>query len=505
MTSLAGVRAEDAIVALVPFAAARSWPARDAGDRARFDAISAIAEGALAALVDRVPSHAWIAIDAKVRATRWSPHEHRARERWLAITPDAVRASASLLALASLSLHASGYVREAALVELMAYREEALPWIVLRTVDWVAPVRARAAGIVRDHLRRERASALLGVLPLALRLLAFSRVDAGPVVDGVVATVRASPEDALRAGVEHRSASVRRALVELLDHPSRELVDLALHDRDSGVRSRVARHVGTEPADAARRALLRRDPLARLRVRGIELELDASPSTVVPVLHAALRDPERRVRDLALSALASRGERVDLAAIHRREIVAGRISRGAIRVLGDHGVASDWELLVPALDASPKLARAALGAMRRLDRSATREIRLMLVDDPRPKLSRDAMLSLAGQIWAEDERWIRAYLRSPHVHVRAHAARLAIQLGGWAPPLVLLEIASDPEIRMTVEHALASWLGRRWRAGAAPSPEDARALRDLLARTSISRPLRDSLRSLVDFLSPGAR
>ncbi|MER7599167.1 hypothetical protein [Streptomyces hydrogenans] len=88
-----------------------------------------------------------------------------------------------------------GRIREATL-PYAAERPELLPLIVVRTTDWVAPVRARAPEVLREstaHPRgRRRASAVAGLrlrLRLRLRLLDAVRLGRMTVLPGDPAPV----------------------------------------------------------------------------------------------------------------------------------------------------------------------------------------------------------------------------------------------------------------------------------------------------------------------------
>lgn len=495
----------DALAALVPFAAASAWeprPLHRAPDRTRYAALAEVATRAMAAIAAACPATIWIPVDARARSARFAPGSFRARDRWLRITEDAVE-EAPLQTLGALSMHPDGHVREHAIAWLAPHGPAALPWLLLRAVDWVGPVRARAVAAVDDILARGVAPELLDVLPLALRLRGFSRASADPLVSRVLGAVGDLPHEALVLGLGHRDGAVRRAVYECLDELGRlegEVLDRALRGGDPVVRSRASRAVGSGAGDAERRAWLRRDSMAALRLRGLELELEsADREGGIRLAREALLDPARDVRARARQALRDASASLDVPALYRGALDDGEIAAGAIRGLAEVGRAADWERLVPALDRGPAIAAEAIVAMRRLDREATRELRLMLVDDPRPRVVRAAARSLTGEIWGDDERWLRAYLRSPAPHVRKHASRLAAQLPGWRAPIVLLELEhAGPEI----SSALASWLPRRWRAGAPPTLEEARAIRERLCKAPIEPAVRRSIAALLDFVAP---
>lgn len=86
----------------------------------------------------------------------------------------------------------------------------------------------------------------------------------------------------------------------------------------------------------------------------------------------------------------------DLAAEYRARLAREAPSVAVAAGLGETGIPSHWEHLVPVLDVYARTACETLVALRRLDAASTRELRLMMVDDPRPSVSREAA-RLVGQ------------------------------------------------------------------------------------------------------------
>ncbi|MDQ3033834.1 MAG: hypothetical protein M3Y87_15565 [Myxococcota bacterium] len=500
---LTGAPATTVVPALLPCLVARSWPApsirADAheGGCAR---VARAAEIALAAAIARVPPVELPTLEQLARSSPfWLPQLYW--RRWWSLDADD---APGLLAYATdpitpalLSIHRDGYVRELALTALDPRDRASLPWVVARTLDWVAPVRARAERMTAEQLRDDggtTTTTLVELLPLFERLQRFGRVDQRALVARVRARLASDPELVHRHGTAHADRSVRAACLELLEqtgHLTGRRLATHLDDRDLGVRLRAARaleratsHAPDDPELGRLVARLLRDPVGR--VRAIALMI-AARSEDVDVVHGllmrALDDSSTAMSGLARALLASREPSFDIPG-HVRRAVREAPTTGTVIALGEIGAPEDWELLVACLDRSARIASAAIRAMRRLDRQQSRDTRLMMADDPRPSVVRAAGASLAGEVLDDDERFIAAYARSPHEHVRRRAVGLAIQLSGWAPAHLLLPIR-DLALRSHIDAQLRAWMARRFRHGASLAAVDAERLRAMVTASDV--------------------
>ncbi len=380
-------------------------------------------------------------LDARLREMWWwNEHSYSASP----YPPSHPRALADVAAappephlLGLASCHCSGYVREAATRRIAELGATALPWLLVRAIDWVLPVRVIATRAIGTLLVELSPSALIAALPLVERLRGYSRAEMGPLADRFLASTAALPEELLLSTLAEPDARVRSALVASISalDPPRSFIERALADADPRVRLRAAAAVRAiaEPKDDLI-AMLRRDASPPLRQLGLELAAARDLVGSVGLWRDACFDPARRIRELAQFELSRADPRIDVAALYRDRIarepsppailgLSELVSRGT-HVAAKRARARDAELLVPLLDLRPAIARAVVVAMARLDREGTRDLRLMLVDDGRPGVSKEAALSLLGQIWSTDEPVLREMLGSSHAHVRRNAARL---------------------------------------------------------------------------------
>jgi hypothetical protein len=484
MSELAASRSIDAIPVLLPFLVAPAWPPEAPSTlEAHRLSLTAAATRALESILAHHGARATLSIDLRLRGrsgwgltdldldrgwatltrgwptwARFGAPDHW--RRWLDVkahevaTLEATSAS-PLTTLAMLAGHPSGHVREQAVLRLRAHGAPALRWLLVRALDWVAVVRAAAArSLAALTADSTLALELVTLLPLMERLRELSRVDARPLLAELIARLAREPHVVIERGLVHADREVRRATLELLDTLGglrSEHLELALRDRDVGLRLRAARRITAEPSTEASRlrAMLVADRAGRIRARGLELVCEAEPDRARALLERTLADDSRAVRQRA--SYLARESHLDARAHYVALLDAGAITRGAVLGLGETGTPDDWERLVPALDASASVARAAIASMRALNASATRELRLVMVDDARPSVSQEAARGVG--------RGRGGPARLPRVAARARASgrrvprRAAVGLASAPAPLGPRR-ARPPPVRGARDRAL---------------------------------------------------
>lgn len=426
----------------------------------------------IAAILRRHGIMALLNLEPQLRRSHWRHHADLPSESfgrdWLRLDASVVPALADeddphlVCVLGPLSCHENGYVREAAVRALVA-RTDGLPWLLLRVNDWVPAVRIRAIAGLVEQLNPGHASALLECLPLVWRLRELTRLDHRDLIARIVAVLANLPDDTLTAALGHDDRWVRRAVLKLLVERGRitlPQIRRALDDVDLAVRQQAAALV---PSDASPDAEALREHLCRsrdrhLRAVGLEHMAAAHSDQLDHWIELGLDDPAPVVRETAQFLVRTSLSRAALAARYRAKLSAGELRAGVALGLAETGTRGDWECLVDALAGPPAVACAAISGLKTLAAAETRELRLMLVDDPRPGVSRDAARSVQTEIGASDEDTLREYLGSPLAHVRRQAMRLATHLPGCRPGLLLLALEQEPVEHVALTAALRSWL-----------------------------------------------
>lgn len=308
---------------------------------------------------------------------------------------------------ALLTLHSSGYVREAAVVELAARSDpRELPFLLLRTNDWVPAVAQRARLAVEARVVPGWACAWTLALPIVDHLRGVGRNDLRSLAAAIDALV-AADDEALREGLDSASSRTRRLSVRLVSSMSGErAVRLLMHaaqGRDPAVSSQaVFRLSSMLDEDALRSAAerWRRSPIADVRRRGLETLCARWPDTSGPALRDALLDRNGTVRAIARFELKKRGEDVRRVLRETLDGVRGRAAVPTIVGLADCEVPEDADAIAPfARDRNAATRLAALRALARLAPERHAAVFLAARSDPSRRVAREVAVFLARYPW----------------------------------------------------------------------------------------------------------
>ena len=230
------------------------------------------------------------------------------------------------------SFHTNGFVREVA-VRLLAERDDGfeLPFLLLRTTDWVSKVEATASDAVARRVKPAYVEDWLRCLGLLERLRATRRRE-----HGVSVYLRRVEEVLLEDGSRAQLAAalaegalpVRRAAMRLVPHlprpEQRDLLATAERDPDPTIAFDAARAAlgdGEGHDEAATIARLLRHRLGRVRCLALTTAMEREPVSALDRLERAILDDARCVRELARHALTKRGRSPrDFAEIYRARV-----------------------------------------------------------------------------------------------------------------------------------------------------------------------------------------
>lgn len=344
---------------------------------------------------------------------------------WIERVPASTRQA--LLAIASLS--ANGRVREAVVAMGAELADPAaLPWLLLRLVDWVPQVRAAAAALATQLLPSLAPSALVELGAGAARwLLAQQRDEAGRLAR-VLAAALSAPEcrDLVVARVLASRAGglpFIRILFEAGD--DLPLAVALLRAAEPAVRQWIAGRLASSAAelDSATVEYLmgRAGPEARARfLVGLD---PAHAARFEPHLRAACGSRQRRVRAAAQWHLSRLGVDVPAFVAERLATAPDHEVPAWLASLGECGDRSrGGELRAWLSAAEPRHRRAALLALQRLEGDAVWDLAVDRLDEGDAGEARTAawvLLRMRRSVWVEA---VRALTRStdPVVVERAH-------------------------------------------------------------------------------------
>jgi hypothetical protein len=352
------------------------------------------------------------------------------------------------IAVALASTDRDGYVRAAAVRAMLeeARREPGwVPFLVLRTGDWVKPVRDRARGGLAVWLADDPRGCLPAVLAMAS--LTRGRIRGGFAYhQAVAALLHAQPT--LRADLLASAAGpLRRLLFDLgLGFEwwaPQTLLDLAATDADRAVRARAAeaasqRAVWTGRVDTLRR--LARLPHPQVRANALTGLVRLGHDSEVA---DHLDDPAALVRAIARDAARRIG--LDFHELYRTAVAVADPAPGAIAGLADVGDDADAPRLSALLThPAPNVRAAALRALRALQTVPIPQT-IDLLRDPSPAVVREATTALRPLTRAVPDHVARDLLADHRPDVRRAGYRL-LRVRGPAEQLrAALLLATDPD------------------------------------------------------------
>ncbi|WP_231926010.1 hypothetical protein [Micromonospora echinofusca] len=412
--------------------------AEAAGDEAAARSALAMVTG-VAGLVTRLDAHA--------RQGPWSGTFPEAAVRGVRVCFSGVTSGPAAMALASMD--GDGRLRERAVAAMVARPwPEVMPFLVLRTADWVKPVRDRARAGLAVLLGDGPGAYLPAVLPMVLRLDA--RVRGGFAVTQVRAALLSSSPEVWRGLFGSGGRRQRRFVFDIavsqgwLRLP--DYVTSAETDPDVGIRVRAAEvacreAVWTRRLDVLRRLARSRRPEVRVvaltglaRV-GHDSEVAVHLDDDAPLVRAVARDAARRLG-------------IDAREHYRTAVSAAEPLLGAITGLAESGSAADAPLLRPLLRHPLVKVRAqAVRGLRVLDAPVVGEL-VPLVRDPSPTVVREATAALRPLAGAVPPGLPWELLADGRVELRRAGYRLLRGRGVDVELRAALLLALDPDPRL---------------------------------------------------------
>lgn len=388
-----------------------------------------------------------VRLDEHARSAPWYGR-HR-QPSWRRIAERASAPPSGPVTTAMASMHGDGRVRERAVAAMIARPyTEAMPFLVVRTADWVAPVRDRARAGIALLLADDADVYLPAILPTALRIEARAR--AGFAVAQARVAVLAATEQSWRGLLASAGRRERRFVFDTvlarggLRMP--ELVTLAESDPDVWVRARAAEAACRDAVWTRRHDLLRRlARSARAEVRVVALTGLARAGQDADVA-GHLDDEAPLVRAVARDAARRLGS--DAREHYRAGVDADEPVVGAIAGLAETGSVADAPLLLRLLGhEKPEVRAQAVRGLRLLDAVVVGEL-VALVRDPSPAVVREVTLALRPVAGALPPALLWELLRDGRVELRRAGYKLLRGRGAGVELQAALILVADMDKRL---------------------------------------------------------
>ncbi len=417
------------------------------------------------------------------------------------------------------SMYRDGFVRERA-VKLLAQHisSETLPFVIIRTNDWVENVRVQAVRNLKSILKPEFAGLIIKNLYLLSRLETSRARDR----DGILLeALRVLHDPASRADVfsalESSDRIVQRICYRVALSPS---ANDAIPPLERGLRASdlivrldcVSRLSEMEQNEDFRRfvrlALADRHMLIRQRALSLLVELPYAEAR--DSIYLALSDRSLAIRQTA-RALVIRIEKVESPsyfAEYYRSLLSQEISRTTANVvlgLGETGSTNDAEIVVPYL-AHPRaeVRKAAIRTLAKLSGKAFVSRFFEILTNDTQSVSRAATKAiLCFDVAPHNETIWRLFVESTNTHIKINLLLLMKQLPKWKALHRLLLALSDENtvVRDQAREYTANWLRDFNRGNTNADPETLAAVRE--AFNSVKEKVDPTLARQLEFFCRG--
>jgi hypothetical protein len=440
--------------------------AADADGGGRLDDL---ASGLLKVVVDRVnPDEAfrvlsamrprtWLRLDVELRSLR---QFYRPGVQWPQIID---RVADDPVALLLTACSGDGRQRQCAVqTPLMQRDQRLLPILLIRTADWVKPVREDARQALRTALEASGTDGLIVAAGVAMTMQDWQRGDFA--VTAVTEALHTRSDATLYAARRSDDVRVRRLAYRVSLESGRTnsdtLVAAALTEGDIVCQRLIVDAVVRAAVRDRQRGVL--DPLLAARFARVRVEALAGLAQIghPEVGESFLADRSAMVRATAQWAMRRAGR--DAAECYRAMLASGDVSlvRVAVAGLGECGVSDDAELVARYLGHErPRVRADAIRAVRRLGGPLGPTAGMLT--DPAPVVVRAVADVVLGQpaLVPTDRLWDLLAADQP-AHVRHTAFRLLIARDGWNRIEADLWLVDDPDgqLRAHARSNLAGWL-----------------------------------------------
>jgi HEAT repeat protein len=393
-------------------------------------------------------------------------------QSWITIDPLSIdeieEGEAKLYLLGILSFNKNGYLREKAVAALAKFPgPDALPFIICRTGDWVPEVRKKALDVLETKFIYDNANAFIKLLPLIDHLALSSRATAS-LEAKVCDLYRSEPGvQLLLSALKTERKNIRVLICRILDKIAHDIpediLNTVTNDCDPAVRLWLTRweerirSFNPIKASQLRKSLIN-DKSAKIRNIIILASLTSEDDDVYIYLYKSLFDNSSGIRDIARFYI-KKNKTLDFASLYRKRLTEkGTTLQIAIAGLGETGISSDYDLILPLVSGSSRQKREALKALVKLDPSRARQELLRALADHRPAVRHLALKELPKWLSDEyEETLLNVWKCAANEDAHCCIAKSMLLLPPWIAAHALLQAVTICPHSREAANALQQW------------------------------------------------
>ncbi|MEO2206635.1 HEAT repeat domain-containing protein [Paenibacillus pabuli] len=427
------------------------------------------AEQAIARLLEACPVTELVWLNEHVREWRPSP------VIWKRVVEREVHRieQASTIRLSMLTMHWSGYIREAAVRRMIREDESySFAYLLLRLNDWVPEIRLLARAALELKLKPEHAKLWMENIMLVERLRICGRDNFESFIESVhhllrqkecrfvIHTARVSPVASIRQ-------FAFRISLEAEGTDAGMIMEQALRDEEPSIRRWAAQRVDRMlSGQKLREALLHMqlDSVPSIRREGLAVLATMYPDDAKAIIIDRLLDSDLSVRDTA-RRYAKPWMKVSYAEWYLDVIWSEDQDHlaAAISGLGETGDKTDAEVLYEyAKHPSIAVRKAVIRGLMRLDASSYGMHFVHSLKSPQPGISREACRALMHHPYLIQPDEMAGLLSDPDAlpHVVRNVLRMISSMSRWSQLGLLLQqlpAAREEWVKRAIQRQLYNW------------------------------------------------
>lgn len=382
------------------------------------------------------------------------------------------------------SLNSNGYIRQSATEKLAGISHpRAIPFLVYRLADWVAPVREAAKKGIENYMTSGHLEGLIQNLPLFEWIKQVERVNLKEIHRQVIEFIAIEN----RASVLERFRSYPDPVRLLLaQHLSASLIDLHselkyfLSDNYFRVRLLALDYFDKlEPAEIDR---LLHDKSAKVRLQTLYALKERADITEIALEYLA--DDSASIRHFARFIL--KHSEIDFASYYYNNLENGQQINGSLTGLAELEAKHYSGILKKYLESPRTTTRvAAFLALRKLDKPSASEFALENLGTASGKL-RNAIIEHLSFLSRKDVlEKARHYYQTGDYELKRSMILLFGKMGGWSilADLMTGTVAEDERLRNLSQQFIETWRKRAVHLFTTPQQEDLERAKQTLALT----------------------
>lgn len=408
------------------------------------DEIAAAASTAIKKLMSKMTAAELLHLEERVRGSRYYTRNYR--EAWDKQPKDSIvsllkRDSQPVLMLGLGSMHGNGYIRERCVYELDKIKDGSeLPFLLIRTTDWVEEIRIPAKSAIQSRLKKENAGFFVQNIALIDKLKLRKRGDAARVLRLSHELAIDAPFKDFVSQLSSFDLQARRLCIYLgLARQDRiQIIEQGLDNSDHQVRQIAYMTAMPQLAAEQKLEVLKKglkDPFPSNRREMLRMVAQHFPDRFDEFIFPALMDQTTRVRTLARFLWKEKYPDFDFRKFYCERLEASLPAEicPAMRGLSDNAQIEDYSIIEKfSSNKILKIRKTAIDCLLAINKERSVELLLKILAEEEPGMASTAKknLKLCNRFLSGEDLW-RVFSTCKQLSTKQTVIQLLAELPKW--------------------------------------------------------------------------